>query len=171
MFAVEEAAGRKETSGKDVIRLTLGKSDLPLHEAIVEAIINALRDPKRTNLVHPEGLPELREALSHYYYELTQVRVPAERILVDAGTSSAYPALFRMLIEPEDEVVLPLPYYPLYHVSALLSGANTRFYRIGLDTLELDYDSFLRAVSPKTRLVVVNSPGNPLGNVISVQTL
>ena len=166
MFVLDEAARQREMSGHDVIRLTLGKSDLPLHADIREAIVDAVRDARRSDLVFPEGLPELREALASHYTALAGTPISGARILVDAGTSSIYPSLFRLLTGPDDEVLLPLPYYPLYRISALLAGAPVRYYRICLDTMRLDMQSFAENVTKKTRLVVVNSPGNPLGNVI-----
>lgn len=167
MFVLDEAARQREAGGHDVIRLTLGKSDLPLHADIREAIVEAVRDARKSNLVFPEGLPELREALAAHYTALAGVPVPTARILVDAGTSSVYPSLFRLLVGPEDEVLLPLPYYPLYRVSALLAGSSVRYYRIALDSMKVDMESYAQGITARTRIVVVNSPGNPLGNVVT----
>jgi len=171
MFVLDEAARHKELGGHDIIRLTLGKSDLPLHDDIKEAVVSIVRDPERTNLVFPEGLPELREALSAHYTKLAMAPISYARIMVDAGTSSAYPSLFRLLAGPGDEVLLPLPYYPLYRMSALLSGATVRYYRVRLDTMRVDMKSFAENLTEKTRIVVVNSPGNPLGNIIDREEL
>jgi aspartate/methionine/tyrosine aminotransferase len=126
-----------------------------------------VRDQHKSNLVFPEGLPDLREALAAHYTALAGVPVPSSRIFVDAGTSSVYPTLFRLLASPGDEVLLPLPYYPLYRVSALLADAFVRYYRIRLDTMRVDMKSFAQSLTEKTRIIVLNSPGNPLGNVIT----
>jgi aspartate/methionine/tyrosine aminotransferase len=171
MFVLDEAARLSELNGRDVIRLTLGKSDLPLHKSISEAIVSTILDPVKSNFVFPLGLPELRTAISKEYNRVYNVSIPAENIIIDAGTSSAYPALFRMLLSPGDEVLLPLPYYPLYRISALLAGAPTRYYKINLNTLHPDLELFKSNVNKSIRIVVINSPGNPLGNIISVQDL
>lgn len=167
MFIVDEAAREQELSGRDIIRLTLGISDLPLHPAIIEAIVGATQDSVRSNRVFPEGLPELREALAAHYTQSLGTPVSVGRILVDAGTSSIYPKLVRLLANPGDEVLIPLPYYPLYCISAILAGVQTRYYRVDLRTLRIDMGSFEENLTAKTRIVVVNSPGNPLGNIIT----
>lgn len=171
MFVLDEAARQWELDGHDVIRLTLGKTDLPLHSDITEAIVAVVRDKSRSSLVFPEGVPELREELAAHYTALAQTSIPCSRILVDAGTSSVYPSLFRLLAGPDDEVLLPLPYYPLYRVSALLARVPVRYYRVRLDTMRVDMESFAQGTTGKTRIVVLNSPGNPLGNVIAPDEL
>jgi len=167
MFLLDEAARAREAGGDDIIRLTLGKSDLPLNNRIVDAIASAVRDPSRSNLVFPEGLPELRHALANHYTALVGTPISHERILVDAGTSAIYPSLFRLLTRPGAEIVIPLPYYPLYRVSAILAGARVKHYRIDMETMRVDLDSLAANVSSETVAVVLNSPGNPLGNVIT----
>jgi aspartate/methionine/tyrosine aminotransferase len=79
--------------------------------------------------------------------------------------------LFYLFLEKGDEVLLPLPYYSLYHFSALLAQAKIRYYKIDLDTLRLDKDSFKENFTAKTKLVVINSPGNPLGNILTREEL
>ena len=167
MFVLDEAARQRKAGGHDIIRLTLGKSDLPLHADIREAIVEAVRDTRKSNLVFPEGLPELRSALAAHYTSLAGVSVQGTRILVDAGTSSVYPSLFRLLAGSEDEVLLPLPYYPLYRLSAFLAGSLVRYYRIALDSMKVDIESYVRGITSRTRIIVLNSPGNPLGNIVT----
>ncbi|WP_224372334.1 pyridoxal phosphate-dependent aminotransferase [Hyalangium versicolor] len=166
MFALDEAARRHSEAGRDVILLTLGKSDLPLHPEIVAAITRAVSDPDRSSLVFPGGLPELREALSARYSALAGQTISPSRILIDAGTSSLYPNLLRILGAAGHEVVIPKPYYPLYRVAASLVGASVAYYNIDLRTMSIDVDSVRDAITTATRVLVVNSPGNPLGNVV-----
>jgi aspartate/methionine/tyrosine aminotransferase len=66
MFAMEELAEELERKHDDVVRLTLGKSELPVHPAITEAMVDAVRDHERSRLVYPVGLPALREAVAGY---------------------------------------------------------------------------------------------------------
>src|SRR5262249_805849 len=72
-----------------------------------------------------------------------------------------------LLAGPGDEVLLPLPYYPLYAFCARLAGATVRHYRIDPAGLRVDYESLARNLTDSTRIVVVNSPGNPLGNIVT----
>lgn len=167
MFILDEAAIQARQRGHDVIQLTLGICDLPLRDEICDVILAATRDPVVSHRVCPAGLPELREALSRYYTDAYGVEVPSSRILVDAGTSSIFRTLIQILTRPGDEILLPLPYYPLYKISAILAHAKCRFYRICLDTLRIDMDSVMRGITDRTKVVVLNSPGNPLGNIVS----
>lgn len=171
MFIVDEWANERERMNEDVIRMTLGKSELPLHPDIVKVMQNSLSDFKRANLVFPSGLPELKDKLSELYSVKYKVECPAERIIVSVGTSTLFRNLFHLLVGKGDEVLLPKPYYPLYHFSALLRDAAIRYYSIDINTLRLDIKSLKKNFTTKTRLVVINSPGNPIGNILTEQEL
>ena len=67
MFVLDELADRLSADGKDVIKLTLGKAQEPLHPSIVDAWKNAVEDPAKRNLVYPEGLPLLRDKIAAWY--------------------------------------------------------------------------------------------------------
>nr|WP_255807692.1 aminotransferase class I/II-fold pyridoxal phosphate-dependent enzyme [Cohnella mopanensis] len=167
MFVLDQIAYDLERDGKDVIRMTLGKSELPLHPRIVAKMEETLGDFRLSSQVFPAGLPELREKLSAYYRDRYDVDIPSRRFIIGAGTSSIFRNLFQLLLNHEDEVLLPSPYYSLYRFSALLAGAKIRYYRIDPNTMAVDMQSFRDNVTPRTRVVVINSPGNPLGNIVS----
>jgi aspartate/methionine/tyrosine aminotransferase len=164
-------ANEYEKNGKDAIRMTLGKSELPLHPEIIQAIIDAMADFKKSALVFPGGVPELKDKLSQHYKKRYNLNIEPKNFIISVGTSSIFRNLFYLYLEKGDEVLLPLPYYSLYHFSALLAGAKIRYYKIDLDTLRLDQDSFKENFTAKTKLVVMNSPGNPLGNFFTKEEL
>jgi len=166
MFDMDNIANHLEASGKKVIRMTLGKSELPLHSSITGAMKNALEDFGISSLVYPSGLPEFKNKLSDYYKQSYGVSINPENIIISPGTSSIFRNLFHLLSNENDEVLLPLPYYSLYRFSALLRNAKIKYYNIDLDTLEIDKSSFLNNLSERTKIVVINTPGNPLGNII-----
>lgn len=171
MFVLDELAAAYESRYDDVIRMTLGKSELPPAPEIVEAMLAAAADYSSSSLVFPAGLPALRERLAELYATEHGVQVSPSRIIVGVGSSSLLRNITQLLAEPGDEIVLPLPYYPLYVYCARLAGAEPRYYRVDPATSEIDMDSLASAMSERTRMVVVNSPGNPLGNVISAERL
>jgi aspartate aminotransferase len=171
MFVLDEMAYEYEQRHDDVIRLTLGKSELPLHPAITEAMVAALTDHRRSTLVFPAGLPELRRRLAEFESGRHGVDVPAERVVVSVGTSTLYRNILALVAGPGDEVLLPRPYYPLYLFSALLAGAAVLHYEVDPESMRIDVDSLRARVGPRTRAVVVNSPGNPLGNVAAAEEL
>jgi aspartate/methionine/tyrosine aminotransferase len=171
MFVLDQMANEYEKNGKDAIRMTLGKSELPLHPEIIQAIIDAMADFKKSALVFPGGVPELKDKLSQHYKKRYNLNIEPKNFIISVGTSSIFRNLFYLYLEKGDEVLLPLPYYSLYHFSALLAGAKIRYYKIDLDTLRLDQDSFKENFTAKTKLVVMNSPGNPLGNFFTKEEL
>ena len=171
MFLLDEAARQAEISGHDIIRLTLGKADAPLHPEITKKMQDALGDMSKCNLVFPAGLPELRDALSTYYMNYAKIKVPASNILIDAGTSSIYRNIFGIILRDNPHVVLPKPYYPLYKITAELAGGKISYYSINENSLKIDLETLRTVVNESTRAVVVNSPGNPFGNIVGENTL
>lgn len=171
MFVLDQMAYDYEKSGIDVIRMTLGKSELPLHPDVIQTIIEAVKDIKKSALVFPEGLPELKEKLSDYYKKKHNLEINPGNIIISVGTSTIFRNLFYLFLEKGDEVLLPIPYYSLYHFSSLLAQAKIRYYKIDPYTLRLDKDSFKKNFTNRTKLVVINSPGNPLGNIITREEL
>lgn len=171
MFELDQMAYDYEKEGKEVIRMTLGKSELPLHPDITQTIIEAMKDFKKSTLVFPGGLPELKEKLSEYYRKKHNLDINPDNFIISVGTSTIFRNLFYLFLEKGDEVLLPIPYYSLYHFSALLAQAKIRYYRVDPKTLTLDKDSFKENFTGKTKLVVINSPGNPLGNILTKEEL
>ncbi len=171
MFVLDQMAYEYETEKRDVIRMTLGKSELPMHPAIIKSMQDALGDFKKSSLVFPGGLPELKDKLSEYYRQKYDVAINPGNFVISVGTSTLFRNLFHLLLKEGDEVLLPLPYYSLYHFCALLVDAKIRYYKIDLDTLSLDVESFKENFTEKTRVVVINTPGNPLGNILTKDEL
>jgi aspartate/methionine/tyrosine aminotransferase len=165
MFEMDEQAEELERTHDDVVRLTLGKSELPVHPAITDAMVGALRDPKRASLVYPLGLPALREAIAEYEGQARGTAVDPHDVVVSVGSSTIYRNLFTLLLDKGGEILIPRPYYSLYLYAAMLAGARVGYYDIDPQTGAIDFDSLAELLSDNTRAVVVCSPGNPLGNL------
>ena len=167
MFEMDALAAQSEAQGRDVIRLAVGISQEPTPETVVSAICRALTDKSHSQEVLPFGLPELREKIALHYSTLAKSRWETGDVYVAPGTSSLYVRLFPLLLEPGDRVLLPRPYYPLYLYASFLASAIPRFYDIDPSTGALDLDTLediVRAERP--RLMLINSPGNPIGNIL-----
>lgn len=169
MFVLDQMAYDldKEDPENKVIRMTLGKSELPLHPDIIQSMQEKINDFSKSTLVFPGGLPELKEKLSSHYKEQYSVDISPRNFIISTGTSTIFRNLFYLLSKEGDEVLLPIPYYSLYRFSALLSEASIKYYRIDPKTQRLDLDSFRNNFTSKTKIVVINTPGNPLGNVLT----
>ncbi len=167
MFVLDELADELLEQGKDVLKLTIGVPELPTPKPVLDRIAEALVDPDFVRRVYPEGLPELREAIVDHYNTKYQAATSIDHVIVNTGTSPIFRNIFQLVSGQQWEILLPRPYYALYVYCATLANATVKFYDIDLDTKRIDMDSFRSNFSPeRTSLVVVNSPGNPIGNVV-----
>jgi len=138
---------------------------------LAEALSALARDPRA--LVYeaaPAGLAEARAAVAAHHARAGAAVAP-EQVLLTAGTSEGYAHLFRLLADPGDCVLVPQPSYPLFEFLAALEGVETGTYalawRPGDRRFAIDLDSVARAAGPRTRAVVVVTPHNPTGAVVS----
>src|SRR5215211_1955985 len=123
MFVLDELADAAAARGDDVIKLTIGITDLPAPPRVLDAIAARARDPHVIRLVYPQGLPELREAIARYYNACFGARTDAAHVVVHTGTSPIFRNLFQILCRPGESILIPRPFYCLYKVCALLAGA------------------------------------------------
>lgn len=150
------------TAGKELLDLTASNPTtvgLPFDE---EAILAALADA-RALVYEPEplGLPSARACVAALH------EVPPSRVAITASTSEAYAALFKLLCDPGDEILVPSPSYPLLSWLAALEHVRlTPYPLVYAGGWHVDLDALRRAITPKTRAVVVVSPNNPTGNYV-----
>lgn len=165
MFA--EAAKRT-----DVINLSLGEPDVPTDPGIVAAANRAGLDGA-THYAPTRGLAELRDCTTGYWrtkYDITYD--PDREILITAGGSQACYLAFQALLERGDEVILLEPYFTFYAQQITYLGGKVKGVPCYPQNGFLpDLEELERAIGPKTRMVVVNSPCNPSGAVFDRQTL
>ena len=168
MFVLDELADELIEGGTDVLKLTIGVTELPMPDTVLDSMVEKLHDPDFVRRVYPEGLPELREAIAAFYNHKHHTDVSGGRVIVNTGSSPIFRNIFQLVSGPEYEIMIPSPYYALYLYCAKLAGATVKFYDIDLDTKRVDMDSFRANFSPeRTSLVVINSPGNPIGNIVT----
>ncbi len=100
-------------------------------------------------------------------YAARGVAVDATRVVLTASTSEAYAILFKLLTDPGDAVLVPQPSYPLFELLTRLDGVDAAAYRLQrADDWAIDRDSVVRAVTSKTRAILVVSPNNPTGSML-----
>ena len=151
--------------GRPVLSLGAGEPDVPMPEAGVEAAIRALKEGK-TRYAHMAGLPELRSALSRKFREENGLEYSPENILVTSGAKQAVFTALTALLNPGDEVLIPSPYWVTYPEAVRLLGAvpveiATRFE----DGFKLTPEALRAALTPRSKLLLLNSPCNPTGAV------
>ena len=148
----------------DVCKLWVGESDLPTPEFICDAAVRAMREG-HTRYTYSRGIPSLREALAEYHSQLYGTPIDVERISVTVGGMQAVMQAFQAVCEPGDEVIVPSPAWTNVFESARIVGAGivTVPFRFGNRGWHLDLDEFFAAATPRTRVLVINSPQNPTG--------
>jgi aspartate/methionine/tyrosine aminotransferase len=168
-LAVEvfQRAEQLEARGADVIHLEYGEPDFDTPPVIREAAERALKDG-RARYVNTLGLVPLREAIAEHYRERYGVTVTPDQVLVTAGTSPAMLLLFMTLLEPGDEVVLSDPHYACYPKFVKYAGGLPRYVPVAEDdAFQFRPEAVAAAITPRTKAILINSPANPTGTVLS----
>jgi alanine-synthesizing transaminase len=130
-----------------------------------ERILGALASPDAlTYDPQPRGLLPAREAVARYYAGLN-IAVTADQIILTTSTSEAYSFVFRLLCDPEDEVLVPTPSYPLFEFLAEIQDVRLVPYELIYDHgWQIDFHSLNGGISPRTRAVILVNPNNPTGS-------
>ena len=147
-----------------MIRLDIGEPDFPTPEHVVEEAERALREGL-THYGPTRGLQELREAICEHLSSL-KVDVRPDEVLVTPGASFALFLAFKIVLKPGDEVVIPTPTWFVYPELVRLAGGRCVFVRFS-PRYEPDVEALQEAIGPRTRAIVLNTPNNPTGHVLS----
>ncbi|HMK97129.1 MAG TPA: pyridoxal phosphate-dependent aminotransferase [Acidimicrobiales bacterium] len=166
-FAVLAQAQALERTGRKVVHLEIGEPDFSTPAHIIEAAEAGLR-AGHTHYVAAPGTPRLREAVSAYLERKGRMRVPPERVVITPG---AKPIMFFTILatcEAGDEVLFPDPGFPMYESIAAFSGAVPVPVPLREENeFRVDPDEVERLVTPRTRLLILNSPHNPCGSALT----
>jgi len=164
---VLERAHELEREGRDIIHLQIGEPDFPTPKCICDAAREAIGRGE-THYTHSLGLIELREAICEYYYGKYSVTIDPDGILVTSGTSPALFMIFSALLETGDEIIMSDPHYPCYPNFAEFLGARPVPIKVEEeDAFQLRPSEIRKKIGPKTRAILINSPSNPTGNLLS----
>jgi len=169
-LTVLEAVKQLTASGFDVVRFDVGEPDLGTPSFIREAAKKAL-DEGFTHYVQSRGIPELREAIAeHVRSELGLSVDPGREVLVTPGSKFALTAALMALAGAGDEVLILTPAWPTYKACALMAGAKP----VEVPTkppYRLDEEALKEAITPRARVIMVNTPNNPTGGVMPLEDL
>jgi len=153
------------------VNLGQGFPDSDGPEEVVDAAIEAIRAGMNQYPPGP-GIPELREAVAHHRQRFTGLAYdPDTEVLVTTGATEAIAAALLGLVDPGDEVVVLEPYYDSYVACIGFAGALRRPVTLRPPTYDLDVDQLRDAVTDRTRLLLLNTPHNPTGAVLSREEL
>lgn len=164
--AVFAAAAQLKARGEDVVDLSAGEPDFPTPSHVKQAALEAIRDDF-TRYTPTEGIPELKEAIVRRHAGDFQSDYSTREVLVTVGGKHAIFNLTSALLQPGDEVVIPVPFWVTFKEAVRYAGAACRFVPTSeSENFRVTADQIEAAVSPRTRLILLNSPNNPSGAII-----
>ncbi len=170
-FEVLAKAKQIEASGRSMIHLEIGEPDFSTPDNIIESAYSAMRSGA-THYTPAAGLPEVRAAIAERVSARGGVPVGADQVVVVPGSKNILHFLLLSCVEAGDEVILPDPGYPVYRSLTDFVGARARPIALREENgFGMDMDEFEALITRRTRLVIINSPQNPTGGVLSAGQL
>ncbi|MBZ5700708.1 MAG: aminotransferase class I/II-fold pyridoxal phosphate-dependent enzyme [Acidobacteriia bacterium] len=170
-LAVYVRAKELERQGRSIIHLELGEPDFHPAAPVVDAV-RAAAAAGRDRYCSTRGVPALREAVAEYLGRTRRLTVTPQEVLVAPGCKMALALAMMALIEPGDEVLYPDPSFPIYPSFTRGLGATpVPFHLIEKNRFQPDLAEIAGKITPKTRVLIFNSPNNPTGTVYSDATL
>lgn len=164
-FAVLARANALAAQGRDIISLGIGQPDFRTPDFIVEAAIKALRDGHH-GYTAANGIPQLREAVAADLHKRFQVEVSPDSVMIMPGGKPTMFMSILMFGEPGAEIMYPDPGFPIYRSMIEFTGATPVPVPIREENgFAFSAEETLKLITPKTRLIIVNSPANPTGGV------
>ncbi len=168
---VLERCQELELSGRDIIHLEVGEPDFDTPAVIKEAAVSALTQGK-TQYSHSLGLLELRQAICDDYRSRYGVSVTPDRVLVTSGTSPAMLLIFSALLNPGDGIILSDPGYACYPNFITYVDGVPAYIPVFEDAgFQLDPDDVKRRLDRSVKAILINSPSNPTGNLLSADRM
>ena len=170
-LSIDSKAKAMKAEGIDVCSFGAGEPDFDTPDHIKAAAMASL-DGGFTKYTPSSGIPELRQAISDKFKADNQVEYKPSQIVVSNGAKhSCYNAILAMC-QPGDEVIIPAPYWLSYPEMVRLAGAEPVFVQTREENnWKMTPEEFESAMTPRTKMVIINSPGNPTGSVYNRQEL
>lgn len=171
-LAAAAKAKALKAQGKDILSLTVGEPDFATPENIQEVAVQAIRNGKASYYTPSAGIPELRQAIVDYIKEYYGITYEPSQTIVTDGAKFALYALFQTILDPEDEVIIPVPYWVSYGEQVKLAegrpvfvkGEENNGFKITVSQLEASR-------TLKTKALIINSPSNPTGMIYDQKEL
>ncbi|MDI6739686.1 MAG: pyridoxal phosphate-dependent aminotransferase [Candidatus Edwardsbacteria bacterium] len=170
-FEMMAKAKKLEAEGKKIIHLEIGEPDFDTPKNIKEAAKRAL-DEGRTHYGPSAGLPEHRKAIAEYYSKYVGVKIGPEHVVVTPGAKPIMSFAIAALLNEGDECVVPDPGFPIYQSMVKFNGAIPVPVALREENdFRMDLEELKRKISKKTRLIIINSPHNPTGGILTKEDL
>ena len=171
-LAAAQKAKDLKRQGIDVISLTVGESDFPTPDYIDQAAIESINNHSADHYTAVNGIIELRQTIADTYKERSSNFYTADHVYVGSGVKTVLYNLFQVLINPGDEVILPVPYWVSFAEQIKMAEGRPVFVQGKVEEgFKLTPEDLDQVYSEKTKAMVLNSPSNPTGIVYSKEEL
>ena len=162
-LTVNAKAAELKAQGKEVISLAAGQPDLSPPQSIIEGVKKAIEEGA-TRYTPVAGIPELLEAIGDYYKKFYNVEISSDMVVTTNGGKQGLYNIFQALLDPEDEVLIPAPYWVSYPDMVYLSyGKPVIVPTEPQNNFLVTPDLLEKYITPKTKILVLNTPSNPTG--------
>lgn len=171
-LAVDSKAKALKAAGRPVIGFGAGEPDFPTPAHVVEAALEAVRDPRNHRYTPATGLPELREAIAAKALADTGREIsPADVVVTNGGKQAVFQA-FSAIVDPGDEVILPAPYWTTYPEVIRFAGGTPVEVFAGADQdYKVTIEQLEAARTPATKAMLLCSPSNPTGSIYTPEEI
>jgi aspartate/methionine/tyrosine aminotransferase len=170
-FEVLARAKALEAQGREIIHLEIGEPDFDTPAHIKAAAVRALEEGW-THYTPAAGIPALREAIADYIRRTRGIPVGPEHVVVVPGGKPIMFFAILALVEEGDEVIYPNPGFPIYESMIRFVGARPVPLRLRMENeFRVDVEELARLITPRTRMLILNSPANPTGGVLTREDL
>ena len=153
----------------DCVMLTIGEPDFSTPEEIKAAALTSLFQ-NRTHYAPNQGVEELRREIAVYECFRGMLCKP-EQVLITAGATGALFTALLGILNPGEEVIIPTPAFSLYETITTIAGGNAVALNTKADDFQITAEALAQVISPKTKAIILNSPNNPTGTVLSAESL
>ncbi len=170
-FEVLAKARKLEAQGKNIVHLEIGEPDFDTPKNITDAAIKALKDGF-THYGPSAGLPDSRETIAKHVSKTRNIKVDADNVVVTPGGKPIMFFAILALADDGDEVIYPNPGFPIYESAINFIGAKAIPVKLREENdFRLDVDELKRLVTSKTKMIIINSPQNPTGGILTKEDL
>ncbi|MBI5838372.1 MAG: pyridoxal phosphate-dependent aminotransferase [Candidatus Eisenbacteria bacterium] len=170
-FEVLARARALEAEGRSIVHLQIGEPDFDTPKNIVDAAVNALRKGE-THYTPSPGIPALRKAIAEHVGKDRGLKCAAENVVVVPGGKPIMNYAMFACVNPGDEVIYPNPGFPIYEsVIGLVGATPVPIPLREKNEFRLDVEELKKLITPKTKMIIINSPQNPTGGVLTKKDL
>ena len=170
-LAISAKAKKLKAEGRDIVNFGVGEPDFNTPDYIIEAAIKAMKEGK-TKYPPASGIPELKKAIVENRKRAVGVEYPPAQVVIGTGAKQPLYNAIAALAEEGDEVIVPSPYWVTYPELAKYCGAKSVFVETKPENgYKMTAEELEKAITPKTKLLILNSPNNPTGAVYAREEL